>query len=122
MAKFKYYNANPEGKVLNDCVTRAISLATNTPYYVVKNLLTLSANSLGCCRICRPCYSRFLKNYYGLNAIDDDYHTVGELADKYPNNTLLLRTDGHLTCSINKTIYDLFDCRNEVVTHYWIVK
>jgi len=26
---FKYYNANPFGRLVNDCTVRAISLATN---------------------------------------------------------------------------------------------
>ena len=122
MAKYKYLNVNPDLAIKNDCVTRAITLATNTPYNEIKALLTLSAKTLNCCRICRPCYTEFLKNYFGLNVIEDYYHTVGELADLYPNNILLLRTDGHLTCSIDGVVYDIFDCRNEIVTHYWIVK
>lgn len=122
MAKFKYLNINPKQITINDCVTRAISLATDTPYYEVRDLLTKSAKEMGCCRVCRPCYTIMLKNYYNLEPIEDDYHTIGEIADMYPNRTLLIRSSGHLSCSINDTIYDIFDCRNELATHFWIVK
>jgi hypothetical protein len=29
---FKYYNANPLGRHVNDCTVRAVSLATNTTW------------------------------------------------------------------------------------------
>ena len=122
MAKYKYLNVNPKKITINDCVTRAISLATGMPYYEVRDLLTQSAKDIGCCRICRPCYTIMLKRYFDLDVIEDGYHTAGEVADMYPNNTLLIRTSGHLTSSIDDTIYDIFDCRNELCTHYWIVK
>lgn len=121
MAKFKYLNVNPRKLTINDCVTRAISLTTKTPYYKVRDLLTTSAKELGCCRVCRPCYTIMLKDIYGLDVIEDGYHTMGEVADMFPNSTLLIRSSGHLSSAINDTIYDIFDCRNEICTHYWVV-
>ena len=32
MAKYVYYNMNPDGNKENDCVTRALSLALNVDY------------------------------------------------------------------------------------------
>ena len=37
--KWVYYNVNPLGERLPDCVIRAISLAANIPYYETYDLL-----------------------------------------------------------------------------------
>ena len=40
---FKYYNANPKGKITCDCVARAICTALNEPYkYVLMEMIELS--------------------------------------------------------------------------------
>ena len=110
-------------RTINDCVTRAISLATDTPYKEVKELLTRSANDLNCCRLCLPCYRHLLEDYFGLETIEDGYHTVGEISDMYPEDTILIRVNGHITASLPiSTVFDLFDCRDEICTHYWIVE
>ena len=51
MARFIYYNRNPEGKTIEDCVCRAISLATALPYKEVDDLLWVSAKYLNCDRL-----------------------------------------------------------------------
>ena len=41
MSSFRYWNENPQGEKRNDCVTRAIVLASDLPYNIVRNLLIL---------------------------------------------------------------------------------
>lgn len=48
--------------------------------------------------------------------------TLKEIADKFCNEILLLRIDGHLTTSVKGTIYDIWDCSNEIVTDFWVIK
>jgi hypothetical protein len=48
--------------------------------------------------------------------------TAEEVANDFPNNVLLLRMEGHLSCSINGDIHDIWDCSKEIITDFWIVK
>lgn len=48
--------------------------------------------------------------------------TTEEIADKFCNEILLLRIEGHLTTSVKGTIYDIWDCSNEIVTDFWVIK
>lgn len=63
------------------------------------------------------------------NYLDDRYERVynipqyvGEVADVYSNNILLITMNGHITCSKYGVIYDSFDCRDRIAEYCWIVK
>lgn len=49
--------------------------------------------------------------------------TVGQVADKYPNDRVIMRINGHLTCAVkNSIVKDIWDCREEICDIYWIVE
>ena len=49
--------------------------------------------------------------------------TVGEFADTHPKGVYLLRIPAHLTCIIDGTCYDIFDCRFDgEITDAWEVE
>lgn len=121
MARFIYYNVNPHGRTEPDCVTRAISLSTNTDYYIVGDLLSSSSEYLSCDKLNLGCYSKLLDEYFCLEKVQCEGMLVGEVADMYPCERLLIRIKGHLTCSIFGDVYDIWDCRGEVATDCWIV-
>ena len=60
MAKFRYVNLNPNGEHRNDCVTRAISLASGLDYSEVRRKLRYTSRLLDCIRLCWSCYSFFI--------------------------------------------------------------
>lgn len=120
MASFKFCNVEPNQEKLQDCVIRAISLATGIRYDdVVKNLFS-NGQQHSCDCINVSCYTKLIENlgYYTRNV---DNYTVGDLADMHPNKVILIRIQGHLTCAIDNCIYDLWDCRNKIATNYWII-
>ena len=122
MDNYKYYNRNPKNLHLKDCVCRAISTATNLHYEAVYNLLELTADEYECETLCVCCYSNLLENILCFHRTDCDFEcTVQELAQKYPNNVLIIRVDQHLTSSINGIILDIWDCSQELVDCFWIV-
>ena len=123
MADFKYYNNNPEHLTTEDCVTRAITLASGLKYKTISRLLKLTAKLKNCDCLTMFCY-RYLLEYilcYPVRYAHKD-ETVESVIAKYPHNTLLIRIDGHLLCSVAGVIYDLFDSSKEPVTCYWIAK
>ena len=122
MGDFKYYNANVLGKEEEDCVIRAISVATRLSYGAVARLLDMASNYYRCEKLNCNCYGRLLTEIFGFPVrYCDNAETVEEIINKYSNNTLLLRIDGHLSCSIAGVIFDIWDCTKKLVDCYWIV-
>lgn len=123
MSKFVYLNVNDSHMEEEDCVCRAIKLATGLPYHTVEMLLEMSAVYFGCDALNCDCYSRLLEEVFEFPVKKArPYETVEDIIDKYPNNTLLIRIDGHLTCAIDGYIYDLWNSDYRKVTKYWIVR
>ena len=121
MSQFIYFNVNPEGYEEEDCVIRAIKLATGLEYEEVEEKLWLTAELLNCCELCVSCYRHLLDDVFKFQRVECDGLTVGEFADLYPYGTYLVRMNGHLSCIINNSIYDIWDCRNEWLTDAWRV-
>lgn len=124
MSDFVYYNNNPEQEVLDDCVTRAITLASGLHYKTVSKLLDLVAEHNNCERLYLGCYRYLLEDVFGYPVkYPDGYTTVGDVIDEYPHNTLLIRIGHHLLCAVAGVIYDLWDSSyRSDVTCFWIVK
>lgn len=122
MARFVYLNVNPDQKRRNDCVTRAISLATKLPYAEVRKKLFHTAQLLDCEKLCMTCYSFLIQQVLGGMPRNCENMAVEEFADKCPVGTYLVRIDGHLTCIVNNTIYDIWDCRKRLCTAAWEVR
>lgn len=118
---FSYYNINPEMLEEEDCVTRAIALGLKLPYKTASNLIQLTADHYGCPKLCIWCYEKLLTQTFNLPVrYCKDGETVEDIANLYPNNTVIIRIEGHLTCAVEGTIYDLFDCTEHIVDCYWI--
>ena len=69
------------------------------------------------------CYDNLLEDYFGYERHDINYkYTVQEVADMFSNDIVLMRINGHLTCSIRGGIVtDIFNCTNELVDVAWVV-
>ena len=123
MKRYKYLNRNPSKLHTKDCVCRAISSATGLNYDAVDNLLTMTANEYDCDKLCLCCYHNLLEEILCYRREECEFKvSVEELAERFPYNVLLMRVDGHLTCSVNGVILDIWDCSDELVDCYWIIK
>lgn len=121
MARFVYLNVNPQKTKRNDCVTRAISLATELPYATVRKKLFHTARLLDCEKLCMTCYSFYIQEVLGGTQKNCDM-SVEEFADLHPYGIYLVRIEGHLSCIIDNTIYDIWDCRKRICTTAWEVR
>lgn len=122
MAKFRYYNLNPNGEKVSDCVTRAISLASGLPYAEIRRKLKYSAKLLDCEKLCPTCYGFYINQVLGGVPKNCESMTVGEFADLHSKGTFLIRIKGHLTCIVDNTIYDIWDCRSRFCDLAWEVR
>ena len=122
MAKFRYVNLNPNGEHRNDCVTRAISLASGLDYSEVRRKLRYTSRLLDCIRLCWSCYSFFITEVLGCRQVNCDGLTVGEFADLHPQGIYLIRIKGHLTVIKDNVCYDLWNCLGRECDLAWQIK
>jgi hypothetical protein len=119
MARFVYYNQNDDNVTRNDCVTRAISLASGLSYPTVRRKLRYTARLLGCEKLCVSCYEFLIREVLGGVPKNCEGMSINDFARVHPRGVYLLRMDGHITTLIDNALYDIFDCRNHRITNAW---
>lgn len=118
---FKYLNVNPLSIEEEDCVTRAISLASGYSYADIQDKLYYMARLFDCEELCVCCYKHLLDDIFEYPRVKSKGRTVGELCEDYPDCILLVRIDGHLTCVVHGVIRDLWDCSDKIADIIWKV-
>lgn len=119
---FKYLNLNPLDKHEEDCVTRAISLASGYSYAEVQDKLYYISELLDCEKLCVCCYQHLLDDVFKYDRLPSRGRTVGEVARDYDDCVLLVRIDGHLTCVVYGVIRDLWDCSDRYADIIWLIE
>lgn len=121
MIDYQFYNANPLGNIELDCVCRAISKATDIEYYKIKDKLYHIGKLFECDSLCVCCYHHLLENVFGFKPKFANGKRVIDIAKDYPNNNVIIRIEGHLTCAIRGVIHDIWDCTKEIADIFWII-
>lgn len=121
MSEYRYLNLNPFKKRTGDCVIRAVACAFGIEWEQASDVLYEKAKNLGCEMSCIGCYSSLFRDA-GLKEVDSEGMTIEEVSDRYKNHIVLIRTLGHLTCSLKGCIMDIWDCRDEQADRSWIVE
>lgn len=120
--RYRFYNRRPDGAKLKDCVCRAISTAVGINYESVEKMLNLTAEMYSCEPLCVCCYHHMLEDLFSYPCVTCRRgETVEDIAKAFPDDKLIIRVQGHLTCSIKGIIPDIWDCSQEIVDCYWIV-
>lgn len=121
---WEYYNCNPLGKQTNDCTVRAISLAEGKSWD--KCYEELSSVAQVQCVLLDD--ANFIETY-----LNEKYPTICHKCNKkrmnlrnflkkHPKGTYICAIRGHVTCAIDGTIYDTWNCEESVLWHTWKVK
>ena len=121
MGMFIHTNPNPIGEYVDDCVIRAIAIATDRSWddiyihvclqgYIMKNMPSVNKvwgtylASIG-----------FVSNQ--LNCID--CYTVRDFCNDNPEGVYLLATGSHLVASIDGNYLDTWDSGDETIESVW---
>ena len=116
---YKFHNANSRGRYVNDCVVRAISVAENKTwdetYEELSDLAQYHGILLDDVNFVEP----LLDGKYPRVCCYDTL--VGEFAETHPIGTYLVTMRGHITCVLNGTVIDTFDCRDREMWCAWCV-
>ena len=117
---FKYYNANPYGNNISDCVIRSISVLTNKNWHDVYDELSDLAGDVGLL------FSNvnFVEDYLDKRYPRECHYskTVGEFAREYPYGKYAVTMDGHITAIVDGNIIDTFNPSNRIMRCAWRVK
>lgn len=126
---FCFCNPHPQGKLVRDCVKRAITIATNKDYMDVQRDLNRFKEITGAEKFndnknWKYYIEKVLKsNKLSFPAIPGEPRMNGErFCEKFPRGTYILRMAGHLTCCKDGFIYDTWDCSEKCVYNAWEVK
>lgn len=120
---FEFYNPNPHGRRVGDCVVRAISKALKqdwgTTYldlsiqgYIVGDLL--SSNAVW------GAYLRskgFMRNV--ISADCPDCYNIMDFCEDHPQGTYVIGTGTHAVAVTDGCYYDAWDSGKEIAIYYW---
>ena len=118
-----YYNPNPDGKTVGDCVIRGISGITGTDWedtYLGVAMTGLRMHDMPQSNAVWGSYLRNLgfRRYVLPNSCPDCY-TVKNFCYDHPNGVYLLATGEHVVAVKNGDYYDSWDSGSEIPVYYW---
>ena len=120
---YVYYNPNPYGRLVGDCVVRAVSKVTGQSWdetyigavvfgFEIKNMP--SGNEV---------WGEYLKSKgFVRTLLPDRYpsrYTVRQFCEDNPYGVFLLATGSHAVAVVDGDYYDAWDSGDEVPMYYW---
>lgn len=117
MILYKYYNANPKGLFIDDCVLRSISVAEGISWEVCHKKLSRLANEES--RLLNDVIfvEKYLDSNYPRKCIKN--MTIGQFANVCPKGHFVVTTNGHITAIIDNVIVDTWDCSKRKMLCCW---
>lgn len=114
---FKYYNANPQKLLINDCVLRSISVAEGITWNECQEKLSYLANKKAMLLNDVEFVEEYLDERYPRECCSN--MTVGEFAKECPKGHYVVTMNGHITAIIDNVIVDTFDCSDRIMWCCW---
>lgn len=120
---YKFYNPNPSGKFVGDCVIRAISKIEEKDWEVIYVLICAygflnhdmpAANNVWGSFLLNNGYKRFV-----IPDTCPDCYTVEDFCKEHPNGKYILATGTHVVAVVSGDHYDAWDSAKETPIYYW---
>lgn len=119
---YKYYNANPLGRIVNDCTVRAISLATDQSWDTTYKELSEFARKQGITFSEIEFINEYLADKYEHYCLAKGIVTLEDFLDLKLPGRWLVTMSGHITCVIDGICYDTFDPSSRYIWCVYKVK
>ena len=123
MAKWIYYNPNPDGNRVGDCVIRAMAAATGQDWDATFTGNALQAFIIKDMPSSNAVWRAYLRSRGFKRAIIPDTcpdcYTVNDFADEHPKGAFVLGTGSHAVAVVDGTVLDTWDSRNEIPIYYF---
>ena len=118
-----FANPNPEGKLVDDCVIRALSIVMKTDWETTYTRLSVLGLMYHDRMDANYVWGKYLEeNGFERYLIPDtcpDCYTVKQFAIDHPNGDYILATGEHVICVRNGNYLDTFDSGDYVPVYYW---
>lgn len=125
---YQFLNIHPKGKLVRDCVKRAITKATDMDYHTVSLELNRLKKETDCSAFNdRKNITAYMQKHgyikLSFPAVRGEPRMSGEgFCQEYSKGRYILNMAGHLTCCIDGIIYDTWDCSQKCVYNAWKIK
>lgn len=123
---YTYYNPNPVGRFVKDCVPRALSKALNTDWETAKVLISNASFKMGNMENADDVWSAVLRqNGFYREIVPNecpDCYTLEDFANDHNKGTFVVWTDEHVVAVVDGVIYDAWDSSMEIPQYYWYKK
>lgn len=120
---YVHLNPNPNGAYVEDCVIRAIAIATNRSWDEVAIYLFLQAFIMKNMPSVNKVWGTYLTSIgfrqYQLPNTCPDCYTVRDFCMDNPYGIFILATGSHVIAVIDGNYYDAWDSGDELLTSVW---
>lgn len=120
---FKYYNPNPKGKLVGDCVIRGISGITDQTWDKTYTSICLEGFDVKDMPSSNSVWANYLVSKgFGRTLLKEECplcYTVKDFCEEFNRGAYLLATGSHVVAVIDGDYYDAWDSGNEVPLYYW---
>ena len=120
---YSYFNCNPKGNRVGDCVIRAISKALNMSWEDVYIDLTIQGYIMGDLLSSNAVWNAYLKSKgFKRDIVSNDCpecYTINDFCEEYPQGVYIIGTGSHAVCVIDGTIYDTWQSGDETPIYFY---
>lgn len=120
---FVFYNPNPAGKFVGDCVIRAVSRLTHQDWDTTHHELCELSGAMKDMPSSDTVWGEYLyQRGFRKHMIPDTCpfcYTIKDFCSEHPLGSFLLKTSGHVVAVVNGNYYDTSDSGNETPIYFW---
>lgn len=121
---YVFYNNNPKGKKVGDCVIRSISVALGQPWEQTYTELCAYGYDMRDLPNSNPVWAAYLKDKgfkrYIIPDTCPDCYTIGQFAEDNQSGVYIVATGSHVVCvSDGGKILDNWDSSGEIPTYFF---
>lgn len=123
MNNYSFYNPNPQGNRVGDCVIRAISKALNQTWEQTYIDLSLQGYLMGDLLSSNAVWGAYLKGKgFVRDIVSNDCpecYTIDDFCNEYPQGIYVIGTGSHAVCVIDGVLYDSWDSSDETPIYFY---
>lgn len=123
---YEFYNPNPCGKYVEDCVVRAITKVLNLDWDTAYWDIAMKGFDLCNRPDSNSVWGAYLQDHGFIREpiISDcpELYNIRDFSEDHPKGTYVLCTGTHVVAQIDGTYYDTADSGSEIPVFYWVKK
>lgn len=120
---YVHANPNPNGAYVEDCVIRAIAIATNRSWDDIAINLFLQAYVMKNMPSVNKVWANYLRSIgfvqYVIPNTCPDCYTIRDFCMDHPDGVFILATGSHVVAVIDGDYYDAWDSGDELPISVW---